>query len=263
MSASPNIDLAWFEGAKPCNLRELSLPADLRLLVLAPHPDDFDAVGLTLKWLFGRGHPLHVAVADTSSGIQDSYRGGLTSQQKTVLRRDEQRASARFFGLDDNALIFLALKNGETDQVSDHADNLVTIEELIRRHRPDLIFLPHGNDSNSAHRAMYSLASRAVLNSGRTAALMLNRDAKTGEMKTDLYFPFGPDEAAWKAELLRFHDSQQQRNLNQRGHGFDQRVLTLNREIALELKLETPYAESFELELIEPGKRLMLPRAIG
>lgn len=250
MSGSQVNGELWFKGDKPRNLRELALPAAVRILVLAPHPDDFDAVGATLKWLFERGHPLHIAVADTGSGVQDSYRGGLTPAEKTMLRRDEQQASARFFGLDIAALTFMALKNGDTDQVSDHADNLAPIEDMIRRHRPDLIFLPHGNDSNSAHRAMYSLVRQAALSSGRTIMLMLNRDAKTAAMRTDLYFPFGTREAAWKAELLRFHDSQQQRNLNQRGHGFDERVLTLNREIAEELSLEEPYAESFEIEWI-------------
>jgi len=82
------------------------------------------------------------------------------------------------------------------------------------------------------------------------AVLMLNRDAKTHALRTDLYFPFGANEAEWKAELLRFHDSQQQRNINQRGQGFDQRVLALNQQIAEELALEAPYAESFEAEWV-------------
>lgn len=242
------------EGKKPHNLRELSLPADLRLLVLAPHPDDFDAVGVTLKHLFDRGLALRVAVADTSSGVQDSYLGGLSKSARTQLRRREQEASARFFGIDGPALTFMALKNGDSDQVSDDPDNLEQIDELMRQYEPDLIFLPHGNDSNSAHRAMYSLVRQIVLRSGRRIALLLNRDAKTVAMRTDLYYPFGPVEAAWKAEMLRFHDSQQQRNLNQRGHGFDERVLDLNRQIAEQLALDMPYAEAFELEWFGPKR---------
>jgi hypothetical protein len=61
--------------------------------------------------------------------------------------------------------------------------------------------------------------------------------------------PFGQEEADWKAELLRFHDSQHQRNLHTRGHGFDDRILDVNRAIALELSLPCEYAEAFEIEL--------------
>ena len=80
-------------------------------------------------------------------------------------------------------------------------------------------------------------------------AALLFRDPKTTGIRTDLYTDFGDDEAAWKAELLRFHDTQHQRNLNTRGHGLDDRILAVNRTIADELGLEEPYAEAFEVEL--------------
>ena len=44
-------------------------------------------------------------------------------------------------------------------------------------------------------------------------------------MRYDFYTAFGPEEAEWKATLLRFHSSQHQRNLNTRGKGFDERIL--------------------------------------
>ena len=61
--------------------------------------------------------------------------------------------------------------------------------------------------------------------------------------------PFGQREADWKAELLRYHDSQHQRNLRTRGHGFDERVLAVNRRIARELSLDDEYAEAYEVEI--------------
>jgi hypothetical protein len=48
--------------------------------------------------------------------------------------------------------------------------------------------------------------------------------------------------------LLRFHRSQHQRNLNQRGHGLDERILSVNRQSAKECAADAPYAEVFELE---------------
>jgi len=38
-------------------------------------------------------------------------------------------------------------------------------------------------------------------------------------MRCDAYLEYGEESAEWKGELLRFHRSQHQRNLNQRGHG--------------------------------------------
>jgi hypothetical protein len=67
-------------------------------------------------------------------------------------------------------------------------------------------------------------------------------------MRYDVYMQFGEKEALWKGELLRFHRSQQQRNLNQRGYGMDDRILQMDRESAKSCLLEMPYAEVFELE---------------
>jgi hypothetical protein len=49
--------------------------------------------------------------------------------------------------------------------------------------------------------------------------------------------------------MLRFHDSQHQRNLRTRGHGLDDRILEVNRSVARELSLAHEYAEAFEVEL--------------
>ena len=63
------------------------------------------------------------------------------------------------------------------------------------------------------------------------------------------YVGFGDEMAAWKVRLLRFHRSQQQRNLNQRGYGLDERILKTNRQSAEACSMRAPYVEVFELEL--------------
>ncbi len=228
---------------------QLELPSSLRILVLAPHPDDFDAVGVTLKYFSDSGHYVHVAVVRGGSGVEDEYRPDLTLDQKAKLREDEQRQSLHFFGLPERCQTFLSLSNDAEDQMVGSPENATAIVALMQKEAPDIAFLPHRNDSNSAHRAMYQLFSRAAQQSGRPLAAFLNRDPKTIGMRTDLYMPFGQAEADWKAELLRFHDSQQQRNLRTRGHGFDDRILAVNREISRNLSLAHKYAEAFELEL--------------
>ena len=81
----------------------------------------------------------------------------------------------------------------------------------------------------------------------------LNQDAKTQAMRSDLCTPFDAETASWKAQLLRHHRSQQQRNLRTRGSGFDERVLQLNRNAAADLGLAAPYAEVFELMRFRDG----------
>lgn len=70
-------------------------------------------------------------------------------------------------------------------------------------------------------------------------------------MRHDVYTVFGEKDAEWKSQLIQFHESQQQRNLNTRNHGLDERVLRVNREIAQDnLQMHT-YAEAFEIEFFD------------
>ena len=244
---------ALVPAGAPGAIPELSLPAALRLLVLAPHPDDFDAIAVTLRFLSRNGNTIDVGVVRTGSGVDDSYRPGLTLAEKAELRGHEQLRSLAFFGLPRNCITFLPLANDSEDQPLESPGNRDAIEAFVAAKAPDIVFMPHGNDTNSGHRVMHSLFGQVAQRSGRALAVCLNHDPKTVEMRTDLYMPFGPDEADWKAELLRFHDSQQQRNLRTRGHGFDDRILNDNRATARALSLGHAYAEAYELELHNAG----------
>lgn len=94
---------------------------------------------------------------------------------------------------------------------------------------------------------------RSMASDGRySITAFLNRDPKTISMRHDVYSVFGEKDAEWKGRLLRFHDSQQQRNLNTRGHGLDERILGVNRKVAQEDLQMDGYAEAFELEFFEP-----------
>jgi LmbE family N-acetylglucosaminyl deacetylase len=233
------------------DLRRLDWPSGLRILVLAPHPDDFDAIGVTLKYLHESGHDIHAAVSVTGSGIDEEYGAGMTVDDRRNLRIKEQTDSMRFFGLPDDRLRFLYLNNADDEQLADDARNRKMLTEVVHEIRPDLIFSPHGNDTNRAHRAMYALVSGIAKAADWPVVLMLNRDAKTLDMRTDFYITFDEADAQWKGRLLRFHDSQQQRNLRTRGHGLDERVLNLNRAIARELQANQPYAAAFEARVFD------------
>lgn len=111
--------------------------------------------------------------------------------------------------------------------------------------------MPHGNDTNLGHQRTYALLRKVLQEEKLSAMAFLNRDPKTIALRQDLYTTFDEEESVWKGELLRFHQSQHQRNLNSRGHGFDERILQVNRQIAAELNIRAPFAEAFELEYFD------------
>lgn len=253
-SGRRDLDPVFAPAGRPRSWRELSLPPALRVLVLAPHPDDFDAIGLTLRHLHRQGHAVHVAVLTSgASGVEDGFAGARDDPAKAALREAEQRASCAFFGLPPDRLHFLRLwatapgaEAGATAAAPGEED-LQRLGTWVAAHPADLLFMPHGNDSNRTHRRTFEAALGVAARLGLQAWGCLNQDAKTLDMRVDLFFEFGEEDGGWKRELLRRHRSQQERNLRTRGRGFDERVLEVNRRAARALASAQPYAEVFEL----------------
>ncbi len=239
----------------PCNIRDIPWPQHLKILVLAPHPDDFDEPADTLHFFHEKGYDIYAAVAIHGGGIDSAYAPEATLEEKREIRIEEQRKSVSYFGLPENHLRFMELINAEDEQFTDASENITHITNIINELNPDIVFCPHGNDTNRAHRLMYEIVSKIMKERQQPTALFLNRDAKTISMKNDLYFGFDEKTAIWKKTLLRLHDSQQQRNLKERGYGFDERVLMLNKNIAEELKIDEPYASVFEAQLFLQEKK--------
>ena len=239
----------------PRTLAEVAPAAGAVVLALAPHPDDFDAVGVSMRFLHERGCAVHVAVCTRgANGVDDADCAPPTRGAKAALREAEQRASCRFFGLEWDRLRFLRLPNDPGGHAAADLANVGVVAALLREVAPALVVLPHGRDPNITHQRVYRLlrlavpaAGPRVVASGGLAAL-LNRDPKTTAMRTDVVTPYGQDLAAWKRDLLRHHASQQRRNIRTRGTGFDERILAMDRDTARTAGLEEPYAEAFEFE---------------
>jgi len=237
-------------GNRPASIDSIGFSPSLRLLVLAPHPDDFDAIAITLRYLQARGNEIRLAVlSGGSKGVQDSYAKPPAWEQKARLREQEQLDSCGFFGLDPARLCFLRLPEAEDGELAQDAANQSRLSKQIIETAPDALFLPYGDDNNSGHRRTYDMVRAVVQDLGSPLLALYNKDAKTRNFRTDLYIGFDETQAGWKRTLLRFHDSQQARNIEIRGHGFDDRILSFNRKLASELRLEAPYAEAFQVEL--------------
>ena len=248
---------------RPAPIDSIGFSPSLRLLVLAPHPDDFDAIAITLRYLQARGNEIHLAVlSGGSKGVQDSYAKPPTWEQKARLREKEQLGSCNFFGLSPARLRFLRLPEAEDGELAQDTANEVRVRKQLIETAPDVLFLPYGDDNNTGHRRTYDMARAAARCLGRPLLALYNKDAKTLSFRTDLYLGFDETQADWKGTLLRFHDTQQARNIEIRGHGFDDRILSFNRKLARQLGLEAPYAEAFQVELF-PADHPQIEREIG
>jgi len=229
----------------PLSLQTLAISKEHRLLVLAPHPDDFDAIGVTMLFFKKNGNPLYVAVAKS---------GGRGVEEKITIREQEQRDSCQFFGLPETCLTFLRLEEDKTGNLLNNEANIDRVRRCFFSQNPTMVFLPHWHDTNLTHQSVYSMLHQVVLEASYPLTIFLNRDPKTIKMRCDFYLDYDETSAAWKGKLLRFHQSQHQRNLNLRGHGMDERILKVNRHSAKVCSLNAQYAEIFEMELFGAGK---------
>lgn len=217
-----------------------------RWLVLAPHPDDFDIVAVTLRALEEQGAELFLEVlTGGASGVEDDFIAGW--EEKTAAREAEQLASCRCYGLPEERVRFHRLVEDDEGHMLENGENERRVRGILDRVAADGVILPHGNDSNADHRRTFRVFDDWVRQQERSVLALLVRDPKTLGMRLDLVTPFGTDAAGWKAEMLRCHASQHERNLRSRGHGLDERILRVNREIAEEAGVVEKFAEGFEV----------------
>ena len=117
---------------RPAAIYPKTFPPHLKLLMLGPHPDDFDAIGVTLRCFGDNGNPLHAGVVRTGSGVLDKYAPGLTWAKKADIREREQRSSLRFFGLPDADVTFFSLDNDDDEgQLRESPSNLATLAAFV------------------------------------------------------------------------------------------------------------------------------------
>lgn len=249
--------LKYFKRDVPNKIfKDIILPSGIKIVILAPHPDDFDAIAVTLKKFQKCGADLALAViSGAESGVEDSFMVDFQTKSKAEIREEEQISSCLFFGLKKDNITFLHLSEDNNGDPIDNSSNHEIIKNYIVKLSPDIIFLPHGNDTNMGHVRTYAMCKQVINETTLKPILFLNRDPKTIKMRNDAYVVFNEEEANWKGELLKYHKSQDQRNLNQRGHGFDERVLAVNRKIAKELPEEFNYAEVFEIEKFDNERK--------
>jgi len=267
-------DAVVFMGPEREVDRWIEPPPAGKILMLAPHPDDGEAVGVTLKIFAEAGCEVFYIIACLSpGGVTDGFalahaeREGLKvapadlPQYKKTLRRAEQLESARLAGFPGREPEFLALEEGSEGRLVESRANAEAMARVLAEVAPDVSLMPIGEDTNIEHVQVYRWLSRAAAelaaSRGKPILGLYNRDPKTLHINEQLIVPFDEQLAGWKAKLLATHRSQQERNLAQRGHGLDQRILRVNRPAWERVKKSLPpeiiplytYAEVFQVEI--------------
>lgn len=263
----------WCEETSFCT-NEVPIPSGACVMVLGPHPDDPESVAVTCRLLMQKGGDMHYVVVTMSpSGVEDEYARRLTGsmhtsliEKKIEIRRMEQIRAAQMFGLRMDRLTFLGLGEDEQETLLNTSKNRARIENIIQNIAPDIVIMPIGKDTNPTHAWVYRVFRQSVkglvTDRRKPVVALYSEDPKTTRIRKDLCVLFGEASARWKGELLRIHDSQQERNINLRRMGFDERILRMNRQSysciseSVKLKMNTPgyaegYAEVFEIELFD------------
>ncbi len=201
-----------------------------------------------MRWFRDNGNRIDVAVLTTGvSGVDTGFAGATSAGARAAVRESEQRASCERFGLPAECLDFAHLEEDERGHPVIGAANRAVVAGFLSRTHADIVFLPHGRDTNVAHQRVHQLVAGIVRDDALAVMLAMSEDPKTTGIRRDLAMEFDEPAAAWKAGLLRLHASQQARNLRARGRGFDERILDVNRKAARAMNLASPYAETFEI----------------
>jgi LmbE family N-acetylglucosaminyl deacetylase len=234
-------------------LTDLPVSPAARILFLAPHPDDFDSVAITLKRFLDNGNAIHLVVlTGGAAGVLDSFVTPPTDERKVQVREHEQKEALRFFGLPLANVVFLhrAIANDGELLVDDACR--VAVAEILQNFDPDIVFVPHQEDTNNGHRRACALFREIASGTTKPLWALYHKDPKTIRIRIGVYTPFNGVEAEWKRDLLRHHRSQHTRNLQTRGSGFDDRILNVNESLATELGAEEGFAEGFQTEVFLP-----------
>ena len=110
------------------------IPTPQRVLVVTPHPDDFEfgCAGIVAKWLREGAEAVLVVSTNGDKGTEDPQ---MTAERLAAIRRVEQLESAKVLGFEE--VVFLDYPDGGLEDDSEFRGKLV---KEIRIHRPEIVF---------------------------------------------------------------------------------------------------------------------------
>ncbi len=210
-------------------------------LVLSPHPDD-DAFGLggTIKKMTTAGTKVTVAYfCDGSGGVPEGRGAGeelgvLPRKDESLIsrRKTETEMASKILGI--NELVFWGYPDGK---LASGTSVIRALQDLIKRIKPDIIFLPSFLDNHGDHRVVNEIFINAYQN--------LQEVQKAEIWAYEIWTPILVNRLVditlyikTKREAILAHESQI------RSRGYDKAILGLNQYRA-EINKISGYAEAF------------------
>ena len=137
-------------------------------VVFAPHPDD-EVLGcggtIALKALAEA--PVQIAIMTDG---RTSHAQFVDAPTLIEMRRSEAIEASRSLGLDPSCYTFLQCEDNRLAEDADRARARVC--ELLQRHRPAQVFVPHRRDRLPDHVATYQIVTSAVRECGRRVTVL-------------------------------------------------------------------------------------------
>ena len=161
----------------------------MKILAIGAHPDDIEfGCGGTLLKYARSGHDIYLLVL-----TEGGYGGD------PALRKKEQEAASRFIGA--KGLFWGGFKDTE---LTDSRELIVTIEDVIKKVLPGMVFLNHSDDVHQDHRAV----ANAGISATRYVRQVLFYEVPTTQnFSADMFVDIA-DIVSDKLKLLAAHDSQ-------------------------------------------------------
>lgn len=126
----------------------------MRVLVIAPHPDD-DAIGCggSIVQHVRRGDTVHIVYVTSGEHGSPVYE----PSELAKIREDEATKGAQILGAQQTS--FLRQPDGNVGYSIDLVNHFI---QLIRTEKPDVLYLPHSADGHKDHQQTFQIVMEAV-----------------------------------------------------------------------------------------------------
>jgi LmbE family N-acetylglucosaminyl deacetylase len=176
------------------------LPENRRIIFFCAHPDDDTfSSGATLHELARRGNPVTCVYLTTSPrGVLRD----IPEEEKVATRKREAEEACKVVGARP---LFLDMHKSELES----RESLKRIQDILKKEKPDIVFLPHENDSHPTHMK----ASRVVLEALKSEGIKEKWfwESWSPITKPNFIFFFGGDLMEIKKRAMAKHESQVER----------------------------------------------------
>ena len=126
----------------------------MKILIFAPHPDD-DLIGCGGSIAKHVKNGDEVVVVFVTSGESGSLK--YSKKELGKIREKEAKEAVKILGVKD--AVFLRFPDGFVEY---NKSNLVTLINLIRKQKPNMVYIPHKNDAHKDHMKTHELVTEAM-----------------------------------------------------------------------------------------------------